>query len=196
MPFFLSRPETPIFDMIRWFFIVSTVILVIAGSMTGCTSAETGASNRAIDPQREMVPPSVAEPTPQQAVRPETTVVATRRVRPVPRVKSSQDTVRAATARRTQPAVRTAPLVKPPNAQYTVQVGAFHRASNALRLQRSVKRQFSTLPVYNDYHPVDKLYRVTVGKFAKLSEANALRRRLIASDSTAYGQCWVTYKKP
>lgn len=196
MPFFLSRPETPIFDMIRWFFIVSTVILVIAGSMTGCTSAETGASNRAIDPQREMVPPSVAEPTPQQAVRPETTAVATRRVRPVPRVKSSQDTVRAATARRTQPAVRTAPLVKPPNAQYTVQVGAFHRASNALRLQRSVKRQFSTLPVYNDYHPVDKLYRVTVGKFAKLSEANALRRRLIASDSTAYGQCWVTYKKP
>lgn len=196
MPFFLSRSESPILDMNRWNFTVSTVILVLGGLVAGCTSAETGASNRATDPQREMVPPSVAEPTPQLVVRPETTVVAPRRAKPVPRVRSSQDTVRAATARRTRPAVRTAPIVKPPNAQYTVQVGAFHRASNALRLQRAVKRQFSTQPVYNDYHAADKLYRVSVGKFTKLSEANALRRRLVASDSTSYAQCWVTYKKP
>lgn len=182
--------------MIRWLAIVSTIVLAFAALMTGCTSAETGASNRATDPQREMVPPSVAEPMPQTAARPETTAVVTKRVRPVPRVRSSQDTVRAATARRTQPVVRTVPLVKPPNAQYTVQVGAFRRASNALRLQRAVKRQFSTQLVYNDYQAVDKLYRVTVGKFAKLSEANALRRRLIASDSSSYAQCWVTYKKP
>jgi cell division septation protein DedD len=143
-----------------------------------------------------MVPPSIAEPTNQQVVRPETTVVAPRRAKPVPRVRSSQDTVRAATARRVQAGVRTAPLVKPPNAQYTVQVGAFRRASNALRLQRTVKRRFSTLPVYNDYHAADKLYRVSVGKFAKLSEAASLRRRLIDSDSSAYAQCWVTYKRP
>ncbi len=76
---------------------------------------------------------------------------------------------------------------------YTVQVGAFRLASNALRLQRVVKRQWPAFGVYNGFHSTDKLYRVTVGKFVKRSEASALRRRLIASDSTAYGSCWVNY---
>lgn len=196
MPFFLSCSDVSILDMIRWKSIVATVSLVFAGSLSGCTSAETGASNRATDPQREMVPPSVAERMPPAVARTETTAVAPKRARPVPRVRTSRDTVRAASARKTRPAVRTAPLVKPPNAQYTVQVGAFRRASNALRLQQTVKRQFPGHPVYNDYHAADKLYRVSVGKFAKLSEATSLRRRLIASDPSAYAQCWVTYKKP
>lgn len=161
----------------------------------GCTSAETGASNRAGDPQPEMVPPSVAEQAAQTAMRSDSTLVTPRRTRTVPRVKSSQDTVRAATARKTRPAVKPAPLVKPPNAQYTVQVGAFRRASNALRLQRSVKKQFASAPVFNDYSASDKLYRVTVGKYAKRSEASSFRRRLIASDSSAFGLCWVTYTK-
>lgn len=174
---------------------ISTVALAWVSVLAGCTSAETGASNRAGDPQREMVPPSVVEP-PQAAVRPETTVVAPVRSKSVPRVRSSQDTVRAATARKSRPAVKTAPLIKPPNAEYTIQVGAFRRASNALQLQRVVKQHYADLPVYNDYHAVDKLYRVTVGKFEKISEAAALRRRMIASDSTAYAQCWVTYKEP
>jgi cell division protein FtsN len=182
--------------MSRWISLVSTVIVVFSGLISGCSSAETGASNRAIDPQREMVPPSVAEPALQPTVRPETTIVAPKRTRSVPRVRSSKDTVRAATARKTRQPVRPAALVKPANAMYTVQVGAFARASNALRLQRSVKRQFSTQPVYNDYHAVDKLYRVTIGRFSRLSDASALRRRLIASDSIAFGLCWVTYKKP
>jgi cell division septation protein DedD len=171
-------------------------ILVGALVWVGCTSAETGASNRAGDPQREMVVPTVTDPVPTTAAPRETTVVAPRRTRTVPRVRSSQDTVRAATARKTRPTVKPAPLVKPANALYTVQVGAFRQASNALRLQRAVKKTFSDQPVYNDYYAVDKLYRVTVGKFAKRSEAASLRRRVIAADSSAYALCWVTYKKP
>lgn len=196
MPTHLSHSEQSSSYMIRWASLVTTVILGLAGILSGCTSAETGASNRAGDPQPELVPPAVAEPAPQPTVRPESTAAVSKRTRTVPRVRSSQDTVRAATARKTRPAVRTAPLVKPPNAVYTVQVGAFRRASNALRLQRSVKRQFPAQPVYNDYHGVDKLYRVTLGKFSRISEATAFRRKLVAADSSAYSQCWVTYKKP
>ncbi len=183
--------RSPLF-MNRSALIVTTVVLAV---LAGCTSAETGASNRAGDPQPEMVPPSVVEPPPS-ASRPETTVVAPRRTKSVPRVRSSQDTVRASKARKTRPAVKSAPLVKPANAAYTVQVGAFRRASNALGLQQVVRKQFPTQPAYNDYHAVDRLYRVTVGRFSRISEAAAFRRRLIASDSSAYAQCWVTYKKP
>ncbi len=176
--------------------LIRGALILVAIWWSGCTSAETGASNRVGDPQPEMVPPSVAESQPMPVVRADTIPAVTKRTRTVPKVKSSQDTVRAATARKTRPAVKSAPLVKPPNAMYTVQVGAFRRASNALGLQRTVKKQFSAEPVFNDYHASDKLYRVTVGKFVKRSEAAALRRRLIASDPTAYEQCWVTYKKP
>lgn len=172
------------------------VVLAFAGLMAGCTSAETGASNRAGDPQREMVPPTITDTLPSMVMSPETTLAAPRRTRPVPRVRSSQDTVRASTARKTRPTVKTAPLTRPANAMYTVQVGAFRRASNALRLQRAVKQRFSDQPVYNDYHAVDKFYRVTVGKFGKRSEASALRRRIMAADTSAYALCWVTYKKP
>ena len=179
--------------------------LLVVGSLTivawigvqGCTSAETGASNRAGEPQREMVPPTVepsVQPTPVEPKRDSIPRVV-RKSKAAPRVRSSQDTVRAATARRNRPVQQATPLVKPPNALYTVQVGAFRRASNALRMQRVVKKHVPNLPVYNDFHSADKLYRVTVGKFAKRSEASSLRRRLVASDSTAYGQCWVAYTR-
>jgi cell division septation protein DedD len=180
---------------------VLTLIGVFAGAACigtqGCTSAETGASNRAGEPQQEMVSPTVDPGVQTAAVesRRDSVPKAPRKPKTPPRVRSSQDTVRAATARRNRPAQQTERIVRPPNALYTVQVGAFRKASNALRMQRLVKKQVAGLPVYNNFHPSDKLYRVTVGKFAKRSEASSLRRRLIASDSTAYGQCWVAYTK-
>lgn len=184
--------------MKRWltsWFRTATVLSTSAMmSVWGCTSAETGASNRAGEPQQEMVQPNLeaAAPAVADSVRqnPPATV---RRTKTTPRVRSSQDTVRAATARRSRPAPNVAPIVRPANAMYTVQVGAFRLAGNALRLQREVKKQWPAFGVYNDFHSTDRLYRVTVGKFVKRAEASALRRRLIASDSTAYGLCWVTY---
>lgn len=174
---------------------VSLTALSAMLMLWGCTSAETGASNRAGEPQQEMVQPTFEPAAPPVLdtlqKKPATTTI--RRSKTTPRVRSSQDTVRAATARRSRPAPNVAPIVKPPNAMYTVQVGAFRLASNALRLQRVVKRQWPAFGVYNDFHSNDKLYRVTVGKFVKRAEASALRRRLIAFDSTAYGLCWVTY---
>lgn len=176
---------------------VGSFAIAVCVGLQGCTSAETGASNRAGDPQQEMVTPTM-DPgmlsTPTDSSRDSIPRVV-RKPKTAPRVRSSQDTVRAATARRNRAIRQTTPLVKPPNALYTVQVGAFRKASNALRMQRVVKKQVSTLPVFNDFHSTDNLYRVTVGKFAKRSEASSLRRRLIASDSSAYAECWVAYTR-
>ena len=173
--------------------------LVVIIASAGCsTSEETGGSNRASQPEpeafRSVEPPS--QPVDTSTVRTVSPSTAGNESRVVPRVRSSQDTVKAATVRRwSRPVKKPASLVKPPNAMYTVQVGAFGRAPNALGVQRLVKKHFGTLPVFNNFQAEDKLYRVSIGKFETRKEASELRRRLLRSDSTSYAQCWVTYIK-
>jgi cell division septation protein DedD len=159
----------------------------------GCTSAETGASNRSGDPQPEPTPMPVIQParvdSTIRAVEPSKPPV--KKPKSAPRLRTSQDTLKVASARKSR--VVTAPLVKPPNASYTVQVGAFRQAQNALRLHNALKKKVAPLPVYNKFHGSDKLYRVSVGSIKERKEASALRRKLMASDSTFYKECWVTY---
>ncbi|MEK6650301.1 MAG: hypothetical protein AABY75_04955, partial [Bacteroidota bacterium] len=96
---------------------VGSLVIVAFLGVEGCTSAETGASNRAGEPQREMVQPTVepgVQPTPTESRRDSVPRVV-RKSKTAPRVRSSQDTVRAATARRNRPVQQATRVVKPVN---------------------------------------------------------------------------------
>jgi cell division septation protein DedD len=172
-----------------------------AAALTGCVSSEeTGGTGRANRPQVMMRPvdtPRVVAPT--QEVRDTADAVATqnpatRTKRPAPVFKTKLDTVRVATVRTQKPAVRaTAPIERPANPTYTLQIGAFSRAENALRAQKRAHRQFPDIPILNVYVPSARLYRVSVGRFESRSAANAFRLELLKHYPKEYAQCWINY---
>jgi len=101
--------------------------------------------------------------------------------------------VTASTQRVSRSAATRQPLVKPPDAMYTVQVGAYRRAPNALVLQRLLKKEHTDQPVFNIFAASEGLYRVTIGKFETLREASTFRTRLMKDNPKRFTECWVTY---
>ncbi len=76
---------------------------------------------------------------------------------------------------------------------YTVQVGAYQRATHALTMLKRVKALHPNGPVFNNYSAADKMYRISVGKFETLREASNYRMKLMKEQPEIYAQCWVTY---
>lgn len=183
-------PSGPLMPLNRCWTVATLMFIAV---WIGCTSAETGASNRS-EPQPEPTPMVVPQPVVKDTVtrKQEPANPPVKKTKAAPRLKSSQDTVKVASARknRTTPAT---PLVKPPNATYTVQVGAYRQANNALRIQNTLKKKLTNHTIYNKFHASDKLYRVSVGSLKERKDAAALRRTLMSSDSVLYRECWVTY---
>jgi cell division septation protein DedD len=84
-------------------------------------------------------------------------------------------------------------IERPANPAFTVQIGAFTKAPNALLFQKTAKERFADHPVFNNFNPDDKLYRVSVGKFDHRKEAAELRRELLNAFPKEYAECWVNY---
>ncbi len=168
-------------------------------SLSGCvTTEETG--GKSAGPQQTVALIDTAEirkqaqalqstPTESSAVAP-TTKKAPRK----PSFVSKRDTIMASVVRRSKNLPRpTRKIERPENPAYTVQVGAFSKAPNALLLQKIAKERFSTQPVFNNFNPADKLYRISVGKFDGRQEAMSLRREMMKSFPKEYTECWVNY---
>lgn len=110
------------------------------------------------------------------------------------RLTSRRDTVTASVTRSSKmPARSTRALVRPIDPAYTVQVGAFAKAANALSCQKLAKERFPGTFVYNSFDSGLRLYRVSLGKFASREGASALRREIMNHHPNEYSQAWVNY---
>lgn len=75
---------------------------------------------------------------------------------------------------------------------YTIQIGAFLDASNAMRLAKRAKEQFIEQLVLNTFEIDDKLYRVSIGLFATREEAQAFKLLHRVRFSHEYKDSWIT----
>jgi cell division septation protein DedD len=161
--------------------------------LASCVSSEeTGSSgSRAVVPQQTVVPIDT------QAIRIRAEATASReKPKPVKnrsgaRFQSKQDTVKASLTRKSKQTVRA--VVRPENPAYTVQIGAFGNAQNALKMQKAAKERLGKQVVLNNFGPTEKLYRVSVGKFDTKKEANSLRKELLEKFPKYFSGCWVNY---
>lgn len=76
---------------------------------------------------------------------------------------------------------------------YTVQIGAFQQAPNALRSVKLAKERYSGQPVYNRFHKKSGFYRVSVGRFADAKDAFTFRNEMLKTYPREYSKCWVNY---
>lgn len=166
-----------------------------------CVSSEESgaAAGRVRTPQRVR---QTVRPVPaQQVVKPATDTVrvvadssrASGIVPRTPTFATRQDTIQASAVRLPRTSRLDAPIERPENPEYTIQLGAFFRADNALRAQKRARQQFSNQPIFNTYLPDIKLYRVSIGRFPNLKEAGIFLRSLKTSFPKEYSQCWINY---
>lgn len=185
---------------------VNTILLFTSTALVliGCISSEeTGAGDRArtpvqilgpIDTTRRMVRKEIRRDTISKPLIDSFKVVMKKKPRIAPRFKSRQDTVRASVVVKSKSSSR--PLIKierPEHPVFTVQIGAFGRASNALRAQKKAKERFINQPVFNNFVKSAKLYRISVGRYEDRNSAFALRDTMKQEYPTEYGQCWINF---
>jgi cell division septation protein DedD len=177
-----------------WSNTVSLLLLALLVTLGACVSSEeSGGTARATAPQ-PMIPPADTGTRLTPPDRPVQQQAAVSRTRKTPKVTTKRDTVQASVVRRSRPAARKVRAIqRPANPNYTVQVGAFSKAGNALRFQRTTKQRNPGLPVCNTYDASDKLYRVSVGLFKTKQEADRLRRELKKQSPKDYPDAWVIY---
>ncbi|MGH2568284.1 MAG: SPOR domain-containing protein [Bacteroidota bacterium] len=77
------------------------------------------------------------------------------------------------------------------NFAFTVQIGAFTDPHNALNAQRLARERFAAYPVFNQYEPSLKLYRVSIGKFDARDDAAGFRREMAKLFPKEYSECWI-----
>ncbi len=107
---------------------------------------------------------------------------------------SQHDTLMASVVKTSKPGVKTVkPIERPENTAYTVQVGAFARTDHALRAQKSARERFTDLPIFNNFEPYDKLYRVRVGKFETRQQADSVRKLMLKQFPDDYSDSWINY---
>ena len=108
--------------------------------------------------------------------------------------KSRKDTLKASVVVKMKPAPRVfLPIDRSGHTRFTVQIGAFRGASNALRVQKSAKARFSEQPVFNKYITQAKMYRVSIGKFENRNTAFAFRDKMRKQFPKEYSQCWINF---
>ncbi len=75
---------------------------------------------------------------------------------------------------------------------FTIQIGAFADASNALTLLKKTKERVGEIPVLNRFEPRDRLYRVSIGLFETREGAIAFQQILIKTHGTDFKDSWVS----
>jgi cell division septation protein DedD len=121
-------------------------------------------------------------------------LISAKSSRVAPKFKSKQDTVRASVIKRLKSSAHPNIIIEhPEHPIYTVQIGAFAQASNALRTQKKAKGRFTYQPVFNKYVKSAKLYRVSVGRYEDRKNAYALADTMKEQYSKEYNQCWINF---
>ena len=186
--------------------LITTMALfgIPALSLMSCLSSEeTGAGDRAKTPVQILSPIDTAYRGPNHVVRRDTASiqrtdsakpVAKKPPRSTPKFKSKQDTVKASVVTKLKSSVRTRMKIEhPEHPLYTVQIGAFSRASNALRAQKLAKERFADQPVFNNYVKSAKLYYVDVGRYENREDASALYDTMKQKFPKEYSRCLVNF---
>lgn len=106
---------------------------------------------------------------------------------------AKQDTVKASLIRKNKSPLRLPKIERPANPAYTVQIGAFGLPKNALKNQKLAKSRFQKYPVYNNFYSRAKIYRVSVGKFSTLREAQTAKKEILKKYPKDYSKCWINY---
>jgi len=75
---------------------------------------------------------------------------------------------------------------------FTIQIGAFGDATNALTLMKRTKERFGDIPVLNRFEPRDRLYRVSIGLFETRERAIAFQQTLIKNHGSEFKDTWVS----
>jgi len=164
--------------LLLWFGLTLTV------AMCGCISSEESGSSQQAPITQQAPADSVAGT--QDVAQPAQTG------QKGSRLTSRQDTLVASVTRKAKPASRSR-LVRPKNPLYTVQVGVFRKAQNALRYQKLAKERFPRNSVHNRYDTKTKMYWVSIGRFTTKQEAVALRHTVIDKYPKDYKEAWVNY---
>lgn len=109
-----------------------------------------------------------------------------------PNFRTKQDTVKASLILSPKSSVTdSATNGQPPHSLFTIQIGAYTDAANALRTQRLAKARFENEPVFNEFDEKAQLYRVSVGRFVRKEEAEKFLRTIQKTFPREYGKCWI-----
>jgi cell division septation protein DedD len=172
-------------------------------SLMGCVSSEeTGAGDRAKSPVRifgsiDTIRQTVSQDMKQDSIlnlKNNSKLISDKSLRVAPNFKSKQDTVRASIIKRRKSPVHPQLIIeRPEHPIYTIQIGAFTRASSALSTQKKAKERFTYQPVFNKYVKSAKLYRVSIGRYEDRKNAFALADTMKEQYSEEYNQCWINF---
>jgi cell division septation protein DedD len=187
----------------RQYFIGSVLFFGIVFSLMSCVSSEeTGAGNRAKSPVQVFGSIDTTHNVGSQNLKQDSMVNSKKSSinfsenssRVAPKFKSKQDTVRASVIKKMKSSTHLHLMIeRPEHPMYTVQIGAFTQASNALRTQKKAKGRFTHQPVFNKYVKSAKLYRVSVGRYEDRKNAFALSDTLKEQYSKEYNHCWINF---
>jgi cell division septation protein DedD len=173
-----------------------------ASIFIGCVSSEgTGGGDRARTPIQILGPIDTTRHFVHQFAKKDTLAQTKTKGKPsqasvktAPKFKSKQDTLQASVVVRKKNSVRIAlPIDRKDHAGFTVQIGAFSGASNALRAQKTARSRFAAIPVFNKYIAKAKMYRVSVGKFEDRNGAFAFQDEMKKKFPKDYTQCWINF---
>jgi len=187
----------------RQYFIVSVLLLGMVLSLMACVSSEeTGAGDRAKSPVQIFGSIDTTHHVSGQDMKQDSMLNSKNNSKLFPdkslriasKFKSKQDTVRASVIKKMKSSRYPHIIIeRPEHPIYTVQIGAFSQASNALRTQKKVKGRFTYQPVFNKYIKSVKLYRVSVGRYEDRKNAFALADTMKEQYSKEYRQCWINF---
>jgi len=179
---------------------VSVIVFLFAGCLS---SEETGSGGRVQTPVRISGPIDTSRTSTKTAARDtskehkiDSLKTAVKKVRLAPRFKAKQDTVRASMVFKNKSVSLRLKIERPDNPMYTIQVGAYMKASNALRTQKIAKQRFNNLPVFNRFVESAKIYRVSIGKYSDQQAAADLMKTMQKQYPREYQKCWINYILP
>jgi hypothetical protein len=181
--------------MIRHRVLLSMGIASIACLFVGCVSSEgTGGGDHARTPVQILGPIDTTRHLTHRIINKDTIKPSTVILKTVPKFKSKQDTLKASVIVKTKRALRPSlPIDRLDHAGFTVQIGAFSGASNALRVQKEAKSRFAEQPVFNKYIATAKMYRVSIGKFEDRKDAFNFLDEMRKKFPKEYTQCWINF---
>jgi len=188
----------------KHFLIILIFFAITILTFVGCVSSEeTGAGSRAKSPVQIFGPIDTTRRVVNRAIRQDTVSklkidsvknTQVKKVRIAPRFRSRQDTVRASVVTKSKSLSHSLiKIIRPEHPVFTVQVGAFARVSNALRVQKKAKEHFANQPVFNIFVKRAKIYRVSIGRYENRKDAFALYDSIKQKYPDEYKLCWINF---
>jgi cell division septation protein DedD len=169
-------------------------------ALAGCISSEgTGAGDRAKNPVQifntiDTTYHEVSRNAVSQSKVDTTKLAKPTSLRVASKFKSKQDTLRAAVVKRSKSVLHArVKIERPEHPVFTVQIGTFSQASNALRTQKRAKELFANQPIFNHFIKSAKLYRVSIGRYEERGDAFALLDTMKQTYPKEYSQCWINF---